>query len=153
MYFWKLITSQPGTKHNSEYAVPLRSTQIAYGDFAYSRNVRRNSPEIIGGKMIEFQYFDGCPNSEATLKNLKELIKEGLIQEDSLKITEVPDLESAESFNFQGSPTVLVNGRDIYTEIEPESFNYSCRVYSMNGIHTGVLTKDYLKNKILKLQG
>lgn len=108
--------------------------------------------DIIGGRMIEFQYFEGCPNSEETLNHLKELIKEGIIKEKSLKITNVPDLESAEFLKFQGSPSVLVNGIDVYTEEKPQSFNYSCRVYVIDGNHTGVLPKEYLKNKIIKLQ-
>jgi hypothetical protein len=110
-------------------------------------------PEINGVKMIEFQYFDGCPNSEATLQNLKELIREGIINEKNLKITEVPDLESAERLNFQGSPTILYNGRDIYTEKIPESSNYSCRVYNIKGAQTRILPKKYIKEKLERLQG
>lgn len=103
--------------------------------------------------MIEFQYFNGCPNSEATLNNLRELITDGIINENQLKITEVPDLDSAERLNFQGSPTILVNERDIYTEKKPVSSNYSCRIYTINGIQTEVLSKEYIRGKIEKLQG
>jgi len=102
--------------------------------------------------MIEFQYFNGCPNAEKTLSNLKELIFEGLIREDEIKITEVPDIDSARELNFQGSPTILINGRDIYTEEKPTSFNYSCRVYTINGIRTGVLPKEFILERIKKLQ-
>ncbi len=102
--------------------------------------------------MIEFQYFNGCPNAEKTLSNLKELIFEGLIREDEIKITEVPDIDSARELNFQGSPTILINGRDIYTEEKPTSFNYSCRVYTINGIRTGVLPKEFILEKIKKLR-
>lgn len=103
--------------------------------------------------MIEFQYFNGCPNSETTLNNLRELIKDGIIDEADLKITEVPDIDSAENLNFQGSPTILVNEQDIYTEKKPHSTNYSCRVYTINSIQTGVLSKEFIKKQIEKLRG
>lgn len=98
--------------------------------------------------MIEFQYFKGCPNAIATLNNLKELIAEGFFQEDELKIVEVPDSESAEALFFQGSPTILFNGYDIYTGIKPVSYNYSCRVYTIEEEQTGVLSKEFIRKKI-----
>lgn len=98
--------------------------------------------------MIEFQYFNGCPNAEASLKNLKELISDGLINENDLKVTEVPNIDSAESLNFQGSPTILFNGYDIYLEEKPKESNYSCRVYYIDGKQTGILSMDYIKMKL-----
>ena len=102
--------------------------------------------------MIEFQYFDGCPNSEATLINLKQLINEGLIAREELKITEVPDMESAERLNFQGSPSILLDGVDIYTETKPESYNYTCRIYTIYGERTGILPKDFIQKQVEKLR-
>jgi hypothetical protein len=101
--------------------------------------------------MIEFQYFEGCPNFDTTLRNLKELISEGLISEKEVKITEVLDLVVAEQVCFQGSPTILVNGYDIYSGIIPKTANYSCRVYKFGNKRTGIIPKDYIKLKIDKL--
>ncbi|MGL1890127.1 MAG: alkylmercury lyase [Spirochaetaceae bacterium] len=102
--------------------------------------------------MIEFQYFEGCPHSDVTLDGIKELIDEGIISIHDLKIVEVPNIPASESLNFQGSPTVLYNGIDIYTEKIPTSSNYCCRVYSIKGRQTGILNKDYIKMKLKKLQ-
>lgn len=102
--------------------------------------------------MIEFQFFKGCPHSEETLKNLWSLVEEGFLKASEIIITEVPDLETAQRLNFQGSPTILYKGYDIYTEKRPENFNYSCRVYNLGGRPTGVLTREYIKTQLEKLK-
>lgn len=103
-------------------------------------------------KTIEFQYFDGCPNSDATLENLKAIIESNLIENCILKTVEVPDAESAEHLNFQGSPTILYNGVDIYLLEVPDSFSYSCRLYSIDGKQTGILSKEYILAQIDKIE-
>ncbi len=101
--------------------------------------------------MIEFQFFDGCPNADNTLQNLHEAMVEQGITRDHLKITEVPNIESAKRFNFQGSPTILVNGKDLYTDEEPVDFSYSCRIYKFNGEQTGCIPKKIIVAKLKKL--
>jgi hypothetical protein len=98
--------------------------------------------------MIEFQYFDGCPNAKATLNNLMEVGGELRIDENDIRIIQVPNIESAEKNGFQGSPTILVNGVDIYTDSEPFGYNYSCRIYSFDGEQTGIIPKEYIRQKI-----
>lgn len=71
--------------------------------------------------MIEFQYFESCPNAQETLKNLLSLKEEGFITED-IKIINVESPEKAKDLNFQGSPTILYNGYDMYTLEEPKGF-------------------------------
>ncbi len=102
-------------------------------------------------RIIEFQYFDGCPNSSATFDNLNKLVREGFIDENIIKISNIPNAEAAERFNFQGSPTILVDGVDIYTEKKPASFNYTCRIYEFDGFRTGIIPKEFIKEKINKL--
>lgn len=101
--------------------------------------------------MIEFQYFEGCPNSTDTLSNLRELISEGMVDEREVRIVQVQDPDLAERVNFQGSPPILVNGMDIYTEAVPSGSSFSCRVYKIGGRCTGVLSKDYIRQKIGRL--
>jgi hypothetical protein len=100
--------------------------------------------------MIEFQFFDGCPNAKSTYENLIEVVKELNINRAEIRIVKVPDSESAERTNFQGSPTILVNGIDIYTELKPMGYNYSCRVYNFNNNQTGILSKQFIKERIQK---
>ena len=102
-------------------------------------------------KKIEFQYFDGCPNSTVTLKNLQDLLSTEGIGDYELEIVEVPSPELAQELNFQGSPTVLIDGVDIYTEQTPKSFSYSCRIFDIDGEKSGVLPNEYLRKKLIKL--
>ena len=102
--------------------------------------------------MIEFQYFEGCPNAKASLNNLLEVKDELHINDDEIRIIQVRDMESAEKNRFQGSPTILIQGVDIYTGSEPTGYNYSCRVYSFKGKQTGIIPKQFIKENILKYQ-
>jgi len=75
--------------------------------------------------IIEFQYFKGCPHARQTLNHLKGLILDGIISENDLTITLVSSRDDAEKIDFQGSPTVLVNGIDIYTREKQTGFSYA----------------------------
>ncbi len=101
---------------------------------------------------IEFQYFSGCPHSQQTLENLKSLVKSGFITEDELIIVEVNNPDRARELNFQGSPTILCDGIDIYSMEKPRGFSFSCRVYNIDGTQTGVLPVDFIKRQIEKLR-
>jgi len=70
------------------------------------------------------------------------------IGENELHIIDVPSPESAQKMKFQGSPSILVDGVDIYTGAEPEGFSYSCRVYELDGKRTGVIPKEFIRNKL-----
>jgi len=102
---------------------------------------------MIGDKMIEFQYFKGCPNADETLKNLISLKDEGFISEE-IKIVNVESPEKAKELNFQGSPTILYNGYDVYTIEKPEGFTYNCRVCFVNSFPASVLPKEFIKERI-----
>ncbi|MCX6303338.1 MAG: alkylmercury lyase [Bacteroidetes bacterium] len=98
--------------------------------------------------LIEFQYFNGCPNADSTLHNLREVMAEQGILETHLKMTEVTNIESAKALKFQGSPSILLDGRDIYTGDEPTDFSYACRLYRFGGEQTGVIPKEFIKAKL-----
>ena len=102
-------------------------------------------------KEIEFQYFIGCPNSMETLRNIQYLLENNDFDDYELRIVEVPNPELAQELNFQGSPTVLLDGIDIYTEQTPTSYSYSCRIFNIDGKQTGILTVDYIRRKLMKL--
>lgn len=101
--------------------------------------------------LIEFLYFEGCPNAAETLSNLKKVLKELKINDDKLKIIEVRDIEMAKNLNFSGSPTILVDGKDIYTLKKPEGFNFTCRVYDFGGKKSGIIPEDFIKERLIEL--
>jgi hypothetical protein len=105
-------------------------------------------PYNITGTMIEFQYFNGCPHAREMLQNLREVMAEMGIVGDELQIINITGPEAAQKLNFQGSPTILINGIDIYTGLRPEGFSYSCRVYEFGGRQTGLIPKEFLRSKL-----
>ena len=98
--------------------------------------------------MISLQYFEGCPNAIESMTNFKLALKELNVPDDDIEIVEIPDLQSAESHKFQGSPTILVNGFDIYTDKVPKEYNYTCRIYNFNGKWTGIIPQEFITTKL-----
>lgn len=76
---------------------------------------------------IEFIYFRGCPNIEATRKNLAAACAAAHIAPVWTEWDH--DDEAAPGYVRQyGSPTILVNGRDIAGGSSPCGAN-ACRIY------------------------
>ena len=73
------------------------------------------------------------------------------IPEAQLKISVVPDINSAKRLHFQGSPSILVNQKDIYTGTEPKDFGYGCRIYEFDGKKTGVIPIGFIKEKLKEI--
>ena len=98
--------------------------------------------------MLSFQYFDGCPNAEKTLQNLKSVVAELGLPENEIEMVNVAGPEDAESSRFAGSPSILVDEVDIYTGKEPAQTSFSCRVFTFRGEQTGVIPKWLLRQKL-----
>ncbi len=101
--------------------------------------------------MIEFQFFIGCPDAGVTLDNLHKAMAKAGIPAHQLKISVVPDIDTARRLNFQGSPSILVNHKDIYTGEEPAGFAYSCRLYDFDGRQTGEIPVEFILEKLQQL--
>jgi hypothetical protein len=71
----------------------------------------------------------------------------GFLKERNRRIMEYDDNQSINMF-IQGSPTILVNGKDIYTGEESVGFNYACRIYEFDGEQTGVIPKEFIRAKL-----
>lgn len=102
--------------------------------------------------MIEFQFFLGCPNAPSTLENLRAVMMELGIPESQLKISVVPDIDSAKRLSFQGSLSILVNRIDIYTGLEPTGFSYGCRLYEFDGQQTGIIPRGFIRENLVEYQ-
>lgn len=70
---------------------------------------------------IELVYFDGCPNAEQAKENLRAVVDDGAWREWNLSSHDTP-----ERFRHYGSPTVLVDGRDV-TGDAGETEGMACR--------------------------
>ena len=95
---------------------------------------------------IQLLYFDDCPSWQDGLKNLETVLQE-LNIDTSIDVIKVLDDEDAARLKFLGSPSFLVDGRDLWHE-ERESYSLSCRVYSTPAGIRGVPTVAMLKEKL-----
>jgi mercuric ion transport protein len=64
-------------------------------------------------RTVDLIYFDGCPNAGAARQTLSALLPDGSWREWVLSSAATP-----ERFRRYGSPTVLVDGRDVTGEGE-----------------------------------
>lgn len=87
-------------------------------------------------------YFDGCPNWEVADQRLATVAAE----HPRLTVTRhrVDTLEEAERVGFHGSPSILVDGVDVFAE-PGDGVGLSCRVYRTPGGPAGVPTLEQLR--------
>lgn len=79
---------------------------------------------------VELLYFDGCPNHEALLPHLRELLDESGAGAE-IELVRVEDAEAAERERFLGSPTVRVDGLDVEPgAAERTDFGLKCRLFA-----------------------
>lgn len=79
---------------------------------------------------VEVLYFDGCPNHEALLPRLRELLAQAGV-ETEVELRRVEDLEAAERERFLGSPTLRINGEDVEPSAgERVDYGLKCRLFA-----------------------
>ena len=93
---------------------------------------------------IKVQYFNGCPNSEAALEMVKKFVAESELQIDFEEIL-VETQEAAEKYKFRGSPTILINGKDVEGLEENKTPSLACRYY-INGLPTEDKIREMVNN-------
>jgi hypothetical protein len=80
---------------------------------------------------VQVLFFDGCPNHEALLPHLRELLDAGLAEGTDIELVRVEDDEAAARLRFLGSPTVRIDGRDVEPGAgERTDFGLKCRLFA-----------------------
>lgn len=100
-------------------------------------------------KKLEFMYFEDCPSYQQTLENFIGVLTELDINVD-LELVNVESSEQAKQLGFYGSPTIKIDGANL--ESRTGDYSYNCRLYDVDGKLTGVLPKDYLREKLRALR-
>lgn len=95
---------------------------------------------------IELLYFDGCPSWQTALKNLTQVLREEGITE-TINVREIENDEQARHEKFLGSPSIRIDGHDLWFE-QREYFSLSCRVYATPEGLKGFPTVEMLRAKI-----
>ena len=62
---------------------------------------------------VEVLYFDGCPTYVSATRNVSEVLSE-LGMEAEVEMVAVNSDEDAKRLRFPGSPTIRVDGRDLF---------------------------------------
>jgi hypothetical protein len=79
---------------------------------------------------VEVLYFDGCPNHDALLPRLHELLDSTGASAD-IELVHIEDTEAAERQRFLGSPTLRIDGEDVEPDAEQRTdFGLKCRLFA-----------------------
>ena len=77
---------------------------------------------------VSFLYFEDCPSHELALERLHQVLAEEGIDAE-VEVVKVETDAQVEQLHFVGSPTILVEGRDIDPPPADLQFALTCRVY------------------------
>jgi len=78
---------------------------------------------------VEILYFDGCPTylrAEEALRGM--LVREGV--EADVELVAVNTDEEARRLRFPGSPTIRVDGEDLFPLPQRSGYALGCRMYA-----------------------
>lgn len=111
----------------------------------------RSASEVEARKIkAEILYFDGCPTYREAEKTLRQVLAaEGM--EAQIEMVAVNNDEDAGRLRFPGSPTIRVDGEDLFPI--PERLNYAlgCRMYAtlegLKGSPTAQMLRDALAER------
>jgi hypothetical protein len=79
---------------------------------------------------ITFLFYEDCPSHDAALDRLRQVMTEESVQAE-VQIIKVETEEQAQRLHFVGSPTILVNGRDIDPPPPDAYYALTCRAYRL----------------------
>ena len=95
---------------------------------------------------VELLYFDGCPNWPAGLANLKSALQDADL-DAQVQLVKIEDVVRAKRERFLGSPSIRVEGADLWPEERDEYF-LECRVYQTPQGMKGSPTVEMIRQKL-----
>jgi hypothetical protein len=97
---------------------------------------------------IEFRYWEGCPSHPEAMELLERVLRERGIEADVV-VRHVGTQEEAEELRFPGSPTILVDGRDVDPQGATARSALNCRIYRLpNGKVSPVPSREQLEDAL-----
>lgn len=78
---------------------------------------------------IELLWWEGCPSTARALDELRDALWELELSDAEVRVREITTDEEAARTGFAGSPTILIDGRDVAPAPAGEPAALSCRVY------------------------
>ena len=103
---------------------------------------------------LELLYFDGCPAYPTAEKILRGVLSDMGVEAE-VDLVAVSSDEEARRLWFPGSPTLRMDGRDLFPTPEREDWRLGCRVYStpegMKGSPTAEMLRKALQMRLVGL--
>lgn len=94
---------------------------------------------------IELLYFTGCPNHEPTAARVRQVV-ERLGVEADIDEVEVTAEDDPAALKFLGSPTVLINGRDLDpAQRDGVRYGFSCRMFAGQGLPSETMIEQAIR--------
>jgi len=93
---------------------------------------------------VEILYFDGCPSHRPAEENLRRALADEGIEAEVSSVAFGTD-EEARTEEFPGSPTIRVDGEDLFPVAAPERGRFACRVYGTPEGSKGYPTAEMLR--------
>lgn len=95
---------------------------------------------------ISYLYFEECPSWKQGLVNLESALDLLEIPAE-IQLIQVNEPYEAERHRFLGSPSIQINGEDLWPE-ERTSYELSCRVYDTSEGLKGVPEVEQIRAKL-----
>lgn len=92
---------------------------------------------------VTLRHFDGCPNWETALERIRSVMGELDVQAP-VRVERVETDEEAKRLDFHGSPTVLIDGVDPFSDGTGD-VGLACRIYETPDGPAGLPTREQLR--------
>jgi hypothetical protein len=79
---------------------------------------------------VELLWWEGCPSYPEALEQLRSVLADAGVDPGIVELREIVSDEQAERERFHGSPTILVDGRDV-APAEGQPVGLACRLYRL----------------------
>lgn len=96
---------------------------------------------------ITLRYFAGCPNWHLAEERLRATLASAGVRNATISLEPVETQTEAVRLGFRGSPTILVNGQDPFSD-DSTPVGLACRVYATPDGLQGAPTLDQLRAAI-----
>jgi hypothetical protein len=97
---------------------------------------------------IEVFYFNGCPNHEPAVEQVRQALKAESIA-TAVEEIEVTDTAMAHEIGFLGSPSVRVNGIDVEEAArDAQTFGFGCRTYFDGDQRSGLPSVNLIRSAL-----
>jgi hypothetical protein len=97
---------------------------------------------------IEVLYFDGCPNSAEACRRTEAALAALARGTVAVMMRQMRTAQDTKGTAFAGSPTISVDGRDVFPGAAPTS-ELSCRIYQTPNGLAGLPTVEQLKDALI----